>query len=348
MSSSSNFGNGAKKSRYLVWKVLFLIFLAVGSVYIIAHNREMTLHEDSGDIFGTSYHIKYRSRVSYADSLLAVMKEVDASLSIFNPESTVSLINQNRSRHTDALFRDVFQLSQRVSDDTGGAFDCTVGPLVNAWGFGFKKGMFPTQQHVDSLLAYVGFSKVRLEKDGNISKADSNVVLDFGAVAKGYAVDRVANYLLAHGVKDYIIEIGGEVVAHGQKGVGEKWTVGIRYPSSNPDDDDIQGVFKTDNVALATSGNYLNYYEKDGKKYAHTIDPRLGVPVQHSLLSASVIAPDCATADSYATAFMVVGMDEAKKILARHTDISAFFIYADDKGVVSTWHDSRWPAMSEK
>ena len=329
-------------------KIVFFLFLVAGSVYIVAHNRELVLQENSGDIFGTSYHVKYRSQVDYGDSLLAVMKEVDASLSIFNPESTVSLVNQNRSMRSDALFREVFQLSQQVSEATGGAFDCTVGPLVNAWGFGFKKGIFPTQEQVDSLLKYIGYKNVVLNTDGNVEKKDTNIVLDFGAIAKGYAVDRVAKFLLEHGVNDYVVEIGGEVVANGQKGVGEKWTVGIRYPSDNPDDDEIQGTFKTTKVALDTSGNYLNYYEKDGKKYAHTIDPRLGRPVQHSLLSASVIAPDCATADAYATAFMVVGVDEAKRILAQNKDISAFLIYADAQGKICTWHDNRWPVMSEK
>ena len=268
----------------------------------------------------------------------ATLQEVDKSLSPFNKESVITAINNNTSMDTNTMFTDVFQLAQEVSVATNGAFDITVAPLVNLWGFGFKNMDNVSEEKVDSLLQYVGYEKVKLV-EGKIVKECPETMLDCSAIAKGYGVDAVGLYLESQGVKNYMVEIGGEVRVRGTNPKGELWHVGINKPNDDPTNmnNEIEQVLQLTQMAMATSGNYRNFYEKDGKKYAHTIDPRTGHPVQHSILSSTVLAKDCATADAYATAFMVLGLEEAKKVLAQHPDLMAFFIYSDDEGGTHDW-----------
>ena len=254
-------------------------------------------------------------------------------MSVFNQLSTISQINSGKAQKADAMLYEVLQKARVVSENTQGAFDVTVMPLVNAWGFGFKKGEFPTDAQVDSLRKIVGFHHIELTKDSLVKKDDARVMIDCGAIAKGYGVDRVAKVLRDHGVINYMVEIGGEVVTKGRNPEGHPWQIGISRPTAGAEvsSQPLQTVLSLENAALATSGNYRNFYEHNGKKYAHTIDPRTGRPVQHSLLSATVIAPDCATADAYATSFMVMGIEGAKQVLAKHKELKAYLIYADEK-----------------
>ena len=264
---------------------------------------------------------------------------MDASLSVFNPQSTISRVNNRQISRADAMLYEVLQKAQKVSEATGGAFDVTVMPLVNAWGFGFKSRQFPTNAQVDSIRKFVGYNLIKLSPDSTITCADVRLMIDCGAIAKGYGVDRVAKLLREHGVRNYMVEIGGEVVTKGRNPESKSpWQIGISKPVEGADanNGDLQTVLSLENAALATSGNYRNYYEHNGRKYAHTIDPRTGRPVQHSLLSATVIAPDCATADAYATAFMVLGVDGAKKVLKENKRLHAYLIYADGKGVLKS------------
>ena len=249
------------------------------------------------------------------------------------------------------MFTDVLQLALEVSHETNGAFDITVAPLVNAWGFGFKQGDMPTPAQIDSLKQFVGFEKLHLKtlgKQRSIEKDDPRTMLDCSAIAKGYGTDVVANYLRSCDVKNFMVEIGGEVVVEGLNERGELWRIGVNKPTEDPTstNTDLQAVInlpmsgnnvKTKLKALATSGNYRNFYYKDGKRYAHTIDPRTGYPVQHNILSATVIAPSCAIADAYATSFMVMGLEETKKILANHPEIMAYLIYTDAQGNYAIW-----------
>lgn len=306
-----------KYNRKNIGQLLFLIFLIVGTVLIIMKQRNTPYQHNSGMIFGTVYNVTYQSNKDLGDGIMATMKEVDASLSMFNQNSTISKVNRNEQIEPDRMFKDVFELAQNISKQTNGAFDITVAPLVNAWGFGFKKGQMPTQQQIDSLLTITGYQKVRYTETngkGAIIKSDPRIMLDCSAIAKGYGSDAVARYLESQGVENYMVEIGGEVVTRGINSQQQPWRIGI----SKPVDDtlnvnsDIQTVINVKDMAMATSGNYRNFYYKNGKKYAHTIDPKTGRPVQHSLLSATVLAKNCATADAYATAFMVMGIDKAK------------------------------------
>lgn len=312
----------------------FLLFLIVGTVFILKRHKPTVLHHYSGSIFGTVYNIKYVGKDSLESQILAELHCVDLSLSMFNPNSTVSRINTNKSSQTDEMLCEVFTLSKKISQQTQGAFDVTVAPLVNAWGFGYKNKTDLTDRQVDSLLAFVGMDKIRLVEE-RIVKNDERIMLDFSSVAKGYAVDRIARLLTKHSVNDFMVEIGGEVVARGQHPDGRPWEIGIAQPANNGNH--IQKVLRVKDKALATSGNYRRFYVKNGKRYAHTINPHTGKPIQHDVLSATVIASDCATADAYATAFMVLGKKRTQEVLSKHSEIAAFLIYTVENGDYATW-----------
>ena len=292
----------------------------------------------SGMVFGTSYNITYEAGEALHEEIQAVLDSVNNSLSPFNEKSIITAVNENRNVRVDEMFTEVFRLSRQVNADTDGAFDITVAPMVNAWGFGFKSGYMPTASQVDSLLEIVGMEKVTLE-GGRIRKADLRVMLDCSAIAKGYAVDRVAQMLRARGVENMMVEIGGEIVAHGKNGSGKVWRIGVTKPNDDTlsVNTELQTVLSLTDVAMATSGNYRNFYYCDGKKYSHTIDPKTGHPVQQSILSATVIAPSCAMADAYATSFMVMGYDKAMEVLKRHPEMKAYLIYTDGKGDNRIW-----------
>lgn len=318
---------------------LFLLFLIVGTIWIVRYRGTTTLRTAEGPIFGTTYHIKYEAAEPLDSAILSELRRVDASLSVFNPLSTISLINAGKSRRADAMLYEVMTKARAVSDATGGAFDITVMPLVNAWGFGFKRGTFPTDAEVDSLRQLVGYRHLALGKDSTVTMQRPGMMIDCGAIAKGYGVDRIARLLRAHGVRNYLVEIGGEVVTKGRHPEGHPWKVGVSKPveGSTGASTPLQTVLSLENAALATSGNYHNYYEHNGQKYAHTIDPRTGRPIRHSLLSATVVAPDCATADAYATAFMVLGMDEALRVVKQKKRLKVLFIYSDKDGKLRTY-----------
>lgn len=309
---------------------LFLIALIIGTVWIVRFRGTASLRVAEGTIFGTTYHIKYEAAQPLDSAILAELHKVDASLSVFNQQSTLSRINAGTEAKADAMLYEVLQKAQQISKATYGAFDVTVMPLVNAWGFGFKQGKLPTDAQIDSMRQFVGYQQLSLTSDSLVHKADKRMMIDCGAIAKGYGVDCVARVLREHGVRNYMIEIGGEVVTKGRNPEGHAWQIGVSKPTAGSEE--LQTVLSLENAALATSGNYRNFRIVDGRKFAHTIDPRSGRPVQHSLLSATVVAPDCATADAYATAFMVLGLKESQKIVEANKHLKALFIYADSKG----------------
>lgn len=344
------------------WGWPLLILLIIGTVYIFRTNHGKSASEPvgtawktaeiqrcEGSVFGTFYHITYETPANLQIGIEDVLQQVDNSLSPFNDHSVITAINNNTDMRVDSMFKEVFELSMQVAAATGGAFDITVAPLVNLWGFGFRNMDNVSDEKVDSLLEYVGIDKVRLvgEKKESarvfsyqIQKDYPQTMLDCSAIAKGYGVDAVGKYLENQGVSNYMVEIGGEVRVRGWNPKGELWKVGINKPNDDPEgiNSELEEILQVTQLSMATSGNYRNFYEKDGKKYAHTIDPRTGFPIQHSLLSATVLAQDCATADAYATAFMVLGMDKAKEVLSQHHELMAFFIYADESGDTQTWH----------
>lgn len=326
-----------KTQRNFLW----LALLVFGTIGILSrHNRPLPYQSNTGLIFGTVYNLTYQHSDDLKDEIEAALKHFDGSLSPFNDTAAITRINRNEDVVPDTFFTNVFRRSMEISRETDGAFDITVAPLVNAWGFGFKKGAFPDSAKIDSLLQITGYGKVHLSDEGKVMKQDPRIMLSCSAVAKGYAVDVIAQLLEKKGITNFMVDIGGEVVVRGVNPKQGLWRIGINKPvdDSLSVNQELQTVLKVSGVAIATSGNYRNYYYKDGKKYAHTIDPRTGYPVQHSILSATVIARDCMSADAYATAFMVMGLEEAERFANAHPDIDACFIYSDEEGKTQTFH----------
>lgn len=305
-----------------------IVFLLLTVALLMGCSKPMPFQRHSNFVFGTVYNITYQYDKDLQKEIEAELMKVDAEFSMFNKESTVARINRGDSTvKRSEMFNEIYQLAQTVSNDTYGAFDITVAPLVNAWGFGFKHEQLPTAQQVDSLM------RIRNQ-------------MDFSAIAKGYGCDVVARFLKSKGINNYMVEIGGEVVVSGHNDKDQLWHIGVNKPvdDSTHMENELQTVLSITDHAMATSGNYRNFYYQNGKKYAHTIDPRTGYPVQHSLLSATVIADNCATADAYATSFMVLGVDGAKEVLLRHPELMAYLIYVDEDGQMAVWSS---PALKD-
>ena len=305
---------------------IFLLFMLSACA-----EKTTKYHRNEGLIFGTTYHIIYEYDKDIHDGIRAKLLEFNSSLSTYEKGSVISKVNRNEAVELDDYFTKCFNKAKEISKKTDGAFDMTVAPLVNAWGFGFSKKDSVSQELVDSLLQYVGMDKINII-DGKVVKKYPEIMLDASAIAKGYGVDVAAEFMEKKDIKNYLVEIGGEMRVKGVNANGVKWRVGIDKPIDDPKvlHRKLQEIIQISEGALATSGNYRNFYVKDGKKYAHTIDPKTGYPVQHELLSASVYAPDCMTADAYATAFMVLGLDKAEQIVKDTPGLEAYFIYRSE------------------
>ncbi len=335
-----------RKTGYIV----VVLLLAVGALVALSARRKAKPYLVlTGQVFGTYYNIRYQSSQDLESEVVVRLEAVNRSLSMFNPQSVISRINRNEDMTADSLFTEVFTEALRVYRLSGGAFDITVAPLVNRWGFGIsaRDSMAVPQSDIDSLLRLVGMDKVSLT-DGTIVKADSRISLDASAIAKGYACDRVARLLDSHGCINYLVDIGGEVVAKGMNDKGAKWRIGITRPDDGAglDEQELQDVIETDNTAMATSGNYRRFYYAGGEKRSHTIDPRTGRPVQHNLLSATVVAPTCMQADALATACMVLGEKEALALMDRCGDAACYLIVARGDTMVTVRSD-RWETMAK-
>lgn len=330
------------KKKKLLWQLPFLAFLIIGTVVIVGRQKSVPYQHDEGRIFGTTYHITYQSDDNLKKEIEETLKAVDQEFSMFNPQSTVALINEGKRPTLSDDFLEVYQLAQQVNEESDGAFDITVAPLVNAWGFGFKNQQMPNNHQIDSLRRLVGMEHVSLagaKGSQYVRFQRPRMMLDFSAIAKGYGTDRVARLLMSHDVANFMVEIGGEVYAKGNSEKRLPWRIGVSKPVDDPDNDaqELETVLNVTNQAMATSGNYRNFYYKGGRKYAHTIDPKTGRPVQHSLLSATVLAPTCAEADAYATSFMVMGLDKARQVLERKKQLKTYFIYQNAQGGLSVW-----------
>ncbi len=328
-----------KITKSSIFRIVFLLFLIVGSIYIIRQQNTMPYQHNTGQIFGTTYHITYQSDKDLHREILQRLQLVDQTFSTFNDESIISKINRNEPVKLNQMFIEVFDLAKTVSKDTHGAFDITVAPLVNVWGFGFKSGTPPTKAVIDSLRHLTGYEKVKLI-GSKVRKQDPRIMLDCSAIAKGYGSDVVAQYLRSRDVENFMIEIGGEIVVQGNSDKRLPWKIGVTKPTddSTQTNNELQTVLNVSNTAMATSGNYRRFYYKNGKKYAHTIDPKTGYPVQHNILSATVLANTCAKADAYATSFMVLGLEKTQQVLQHHPDLMVYLIYADGQGKNKVWY----------
>jgi thiamine biosynthesis lipoprotein len=309
-----------------------------GVLLIFSCNGGVVRNQTRGDALGTTYNIIYFAHEEHdfqaeIDSVFAV---VNKSLSTYIPDSDISRINQGDSLVVvDRMFQEVFELSRKVHKQTKGYFDPTVGTLVNAWGFGPGEQISMDSLTVDSLLKYVGFNKVSISPQNRVIKQNPNIYFDFNAVAKGYAIDRLAVMLDKKGIENYLVEVGGEVVAKGINLEKEKpWVVGIDDPQAEMGRQ-MKLLINMSDRALASSGNYRKYRVDSisGKKYVHTIDPITGYTKNSNTLGVTILANDCATADAYATAFMAMDLHEAFKVINYNKDLEAYIIYLDEKGV---------------
>ena len=334
------------RKKRLLWQVPFLVLLIVGTILIIRQQQSTPYQKNAGLIFGTTYNISYQYDEDIQEEIEAELRKVDDKFSMFNSQSVVARLNNGEAPELSNDFIDVFNLARQISDDTDGAFDITVAPLVNAWGFGFKNEQAPTKEQVDSLRQLIGYQHVTLNGK-TITMQKPGMMLDFSAIAKGYGVDVVAQLLERHDIKNFMVEIGGEITTRGINPERVPWKIGVNKPNEDAlnKSHELQTILNVTDMSMATSGNYRNFYVKEGKKYAHTIDPKTGYPVQHTLLSATVLADRCAIADAYATSFMVLGMDGAKQILERHKELMAYLIFTDSKGYLAVWYS---PSLKDK
>lgn len=321
-------------------KLLYLVFLLLLSE--ISCKEQVEFSSFNGFAQGTTYSVVFENsnKIDPSDLKTKVEKilhDFDMSLSLYQDSSVVSRINRNENLVPDSFFIEAFMKSKEISRITGGAFDITVAPLVEAWGFGPDAMKYFTEPIHDSLMDFIGIDKVEI-RNGMLYKTDSRIELDFNAIAQGYSVDILSNYLSSIGIKRHLVEIGGEVRVCGDKG-GVLWRIGIDRPEDNNimPGEDLQAIISLKDRSLATSGNYRKFYIEDGIKYSHTIDPKTGYPARNRLLSATIIADECATADGIATACMVMGQERTIEFLNLHTEFEAYLIYSNDNGNFKTW-----------
>lgn len=307
----------------------------VFSFFMIGCSQPVEYRQTEGKIYGTFYHISYASSVDLREDIRKEMEKVNHSLSMFDTNSVIAKINRNESRLVDSLFRKMYVTALEVYRQTEGGYDITVAPLVNAWGFGIEGRVFPDSTRIDSLLLLVGMDKLSVEGD-ELIKQMPEMKLDASSIAKGLGVDLVAEYFDRSGITDYMIEIGGEIRVRGESAKKRAWRIGIDRPEEGVISKNLELILGLTTGALATSGNYRNFYLHEGKKYVHTINPKTGYPVQTEILSASVYAPSCMEADAYATGFMVIGLEKAKEIIESHSQLEGCLIYVLD-GQLKVW-----------
>ena len=324
--------------KYLVFILTMVMVACQPSV-----NEKVYLIE--GEAQGATYHIKYIAErdENLKPAIDSILEVIDRSMSTYRPDSAISKINQGDTTVVvDEHFRKVFEASQKIWQESEGLFDPTVGVLVNAWGFGKQKiseADLPTDKKIDSLKKYVGFDKVALTEKNLIKKRYTEILFDFNAIAQGYTSDVVANYLSAKGIKNYIVEIAGEMYLKGRNTVEDKsWTIGVENPLKPLDDRDLVATIQFTNQGLATSGNYRKVWtDSNGRKYVHSINPLTGRATQSDVLSATVVAPSTMLADGYATMFMVMGLAKSKAFLEKHPDLAVLLVYSDDKHQEATY-----------
>jgi len=288
-----------------------------------------------GEAQGTTYHITYfdNQNRDFQPEIEKILKDFDLSVSTYIPNSIISRINSNEKNViVDKYFIACFNKAKEVWKNTNGAFDPTVYPLSNAYGFGPGKKQKIEKAKIDSMLQFVGFQLIKL-KVNTVVKKDPRVALDFNAFAQGYSVDVVSDFLNSKGITAYIVEIGGEVYAKGRKPNSTNWTIGIEKPIDNKESGNpLKAIAKLENLAIATSGNYRRFIIEDGVKYVHHIDPKTGYPTKNNLLSASIFAKECISSDANATGVLVLGLEKAKVFLQKHPELQAYLIYSDEKG----------------
>ena len=312
------------------YTLLILLFISCGN------KKTAPYRKIAGMTQGTTFHITYEDKADkdLSGSVDSIFRAFDLTFSEYIPNSIVSRINQNDSTvRLDDMFVEVYNKSVEINKETNGAFDLTVGPLVNAWGFGPEKKVKIDSSKIDSLLQYVGMEKIRLEGRKLIKKLPG-IKIDVNSIAQGYCVDVVYRYLESLGIENFMVEIGGEVRTKGKNPKGDFWRIGVDKPTegNNVAGETLQTIIFLDNKSVTTSGNYRKFFEENGQKFSHIIDPHTGYPYKNNLLSVTVIANDALTADGYDTPLMVMGLEKAREFLKLHPELDAYMIYSDKTG----------------
>ena len=314
-------------------KVLYIVL----GVILISCSKQPQKINYSGVTQGSYFSIVYYDDENrhFEAEIDSIFKEVDNSVSLWNENSIIRKVNRNEDVIVNQIFKDNFEWAQKASEFSDGAFDATIGPLVSAWGFHYKKELEMTPEMVDSIRQLIDYHKIKIIDD-QVVKANPNMTLDFNAVAQGYTTDLIGEFLESKGIFNYLVDVGGEIFARGTKPNGEQWTIGIEKPAENYDSErSVQIKINLKDKGIVTSGNYRKYIEKDGIRYSHSIDPKTGYPVEQNLLSATVIADNASWADCLATICMLVGKEKASKLL-EDQDVEAYFIYVDNDGSIQT------------
>jgi len=323
--------------------LIYVLVLAL----LPACSTKWTYHFQEGPVYGSTYHItyEYKPSVTLEKEITGILDRINISMSTYDPNSTLSRINHNDpAARLDEDLKRVLEVGREVSDQSGGAFDMTVAPLVNAWGFGFTAREKVTPAKIDSILKFTGYHKIRIDGD-RLIKDDPRIMIDPNAITPGYVADVISEYFDSVGVRNYLVEIGGELRCLGKNREGNAWRVGVDKPLENTLEREIQQVFHLEHISVATSGNYRKFYEENGVKYSHTIDPKTGYPARSNLLSATVFTDQCIYADAYATVFMVIGLEKAKQLYTQIPGIQVYFIYSDADGSLKTWQSPGVQAM---
>lgn len=315
-------------------KIIYIIVLCC----LLTNCNTIEKQQFFGNTQGSYYSITYfdEQNRDFSSDFDSIFKEIESTLSLWDENSIIRRVNRNdTSVVLNKIFIDNFNYAMRAAELSNGYFDPTIGPLVQAWGFHFKEGMEMTPEIVDSLKQLVGYRKIRIENN-KIVKENPNMTLDFNAVAQGYTTDMIGDFLLSKNVNNFLVDVGGEILARGRKPNGELWKVGIEKPAENKDSERIvQEIVELENRSIVTSGNYRKYVERGGKRYSHSLNPMTGYPAENKLLSATIIADNTAWADCLASICMVVGLEKAIEIVeSSEDDIDAYFIYVDENNEV--------------
>lgn len=342
-----------KKALTIISAPLLLLIFGCSS-----HKGEYVTSDGFGQ--GSTYHIVYKiegdsaqiTREKIEASIPLWFEQINKSVSGYDSSSAISGINRNEAIVPDSIFIDIFTFAKEFYVTSGGMLDAASAPLFDLWGFGFTERETVTRAGIDSIKQFTGMEMFELRHDSTgyaIIKKDPRAKLNFNAVAQGYSCDYFAERMERMGITDYMIEIGGEIFCKGVNAKGKKWRIGIDRPVDGNliPGESLQSVLEVSGKGVVTSGNYRKFYIENGKKYSHTIDPVTGMPVEHNLLSATVIAENAMLADAYATYFMVLGVEKSREVLEKTPEIEAMLIYGDNENMEVYMTDGFRDATSE-
>ena len=315
------------------------IILFIGLVILASCGKQSKKMVLQGLAQGSYYAVTYYDEQgrNFQHEIDSIFHAVDMSVNLWVDSSVISKVNRNEEVVLDQIFIDNFNIAQEAAKLSDGYFDPTISPIVAAWGFSYKVGDSITPQLIDSLKQWVDYRKVRIE-NGKVIKENPNMTLDFNAIAQGYTSDLIAAFLESRGIKSYLVDTGGEIMAKGEKTNGKPWIVGIEKPAENKDSEQVvQTRIALRDKGLVTSGSTRKYVERNGKRYSHSINPKTGYPVEHNVLSVTVLAENSVWADALASICMVMGLEQSLPLIESLDGVEAYYIYSNEQNELETF-----------